>query len=65
MAEAAIDGYSKRRKVRPEDRWLEDGLRNAFRKASVRRADERLLSCEDEAVSRLTASNTRKRGERS
>lgn len=65
MAEAAIDGYSKQRKVRPEDRWLEDGLRNAFMKASVRRADERLLSCENEAVSRLTASNTRKRGERS
>lgn len=64
MAEAAIEGYSKQRKVSFKDSWLEDGLRSAFRKASIRRADECLLSYEDEAVSKLAAAKIRKRGER-
>ena len=60
MAQAAFTGYSKQRKADLGGDWHEQGLRKAFKKASVRRADEGLLSFEDEAVSRLASAKMQK-----
>lgn len=62
MAAAAIEGYSKHSKMVYADGWLEDGLRRAFRKAAIRRADESLLSFEDESVTRLAPIRALKQG---
>ena len=59
-AQAALTGYSKQLKADFDGSWYEQGLRQAFKKASIRRANESLLSFEDEAASRLTSAKMKK-----
>lgn len=53
MAQAALSGYSKQSGEKPGRGWYEEGLRRAFKRASMRRRDESLPGYEDEAVLRL------------
>ncbi len=53
MAQAAISGYKAKSGGKHDRLWFEEGLKRAFKRASIRRADELLLGYEDEAVLRL------------